>query len=506
MEEAMNKLNHAFKLSLFIIVLFLLIACGNLQPESSSVTESTTISTKSPEIETNSVPDMSSSLDQLQVVGNKIVNENGEVVVLRGYGINDPILLSDGRFEEDPNWTVALFREVHDWGATIVRLPIHPPNFKKDEAEALEILDQAIQWADMNDLYVIIDYHAFAFPPREFLAKLCYETCTAATMADTIHFWQVVSERYAGNNTVAFYEIFNEPASHPWTAGIQENQEDWLIWRDFNELVIDMIRVNDPDTIVLSSGLSFSKDQSFILAYPVERGNVAYAVHHNPTSSWKFGEIADHFPVVVTEVSFTLGLTGSEAYSNESKHNGSQLYRYDVTDLMIEKDMSWTVAAFAPSWGGFTMIEDGSFKPTETGLFWKEFITGLDHQITTGERISEDRNAFSAAVGKWKSSDPSDGRSLSLVILDQSDNKYQIRFDDEVVPLCGKTQYGQPRWGGRARGEGKAFFNKLDVGPLNIECDNETNFVGGLYFNSFVHDPETDTLTDIFGSTWTRIE
>jgi endoglucanase len=496
-------------LTLLCCVILLASACTTQspapQPDPTSTspapdpTESSTEPTHPPISPTPSMP----AMPRLQVVGNKLVNEDGEIVILRGMGINDPILLDMERFSNEPEWNKDLFRELQDWGVTIVRFPIHPPNFIGNEEDAFEVLDQGIEWAGEYGMYVILDFHAFGFPPSGFLRKLCYESCLAATVADEIRFWQEISGHYAGNNTVAFYELFNEPASAPWD-GLPEVKEEWLTWKNYNEMIIDLIRQNDPETIVLVAGLSFAKDQSFIPEFPVVRSNVAYAVHHNPTSPWQFGDVAERFPVVVTEVSFTLGLGGDESYSNESNYLGSEPYRYAITNSFDEYGVSWVVAAFAPSWGGFTMIEGPDFTPTETGLFWKDHLSSYNRQISTGEMIAGDEDIFSGAVGGWARIDPSDGSALRLNIFSKGSGVYRVQYLDDKVPLCGLRNNRIPKWGAEAAGTVEAFFQKLDVGPFYLSCDSGDGDVGGLYFDSLIYDPESDTLTDLHGSTWSR--
>ena len=61
------------------------------------------------------------SQDWISVSGNKFVNESGETLVFRGVNIRDPHNL-----EEEGHWTKAHFQEAKDWGANVIRLPIHP--------------------------------------------------------------------------------------------------------------------------------------------------------------------------------------------------------------------------------------------------------------------------------------------------------------------------------------------------------------------------------------------
>lgn len=194
-------------ISILVCIAFIISGCGGIgQPSSTNGTPEVNLAPLISPSPTPHPPDFS----RLQVVGNKIVNEDGEIVVLRGLGIAEMIYLATGTY--DVPWNEELFRTVHDWGSTVIRVPVAPVRFFQDEERGLELLDQAIEWAGKYGMYVIINFNAFGFPPTGFLADS--NSVELASNVDTIRFWQVVSARYAGNNTVAFYEIINEPAIH----------------------------------------------------------------------------------------------------------------------------------------------------------------------------------------------------------------------------------------------------------------------------------------------------
>ena len=70
------------------------------------------------------------------------------------------------------------------------------------------------------------------------------------------------------------------------------------------------------------------------------------------------------------------------------------------------------------------------------------------------------------------------------------------------MPLCNGNRPGNTRISAEAAGAGEAFYQKLDLGPLPLDCSN--GWVGGLLFESLVYDPEMDTLSDIQGTIWSR--
>ena len=129
------------------------------------------------------------SMDWISVEGNKFVNESGETFVFKGVNIRNPHGL-----EEDGHWTLAHFQEAKNWGANVVRLPIHPAAWRARGEEAyLQLIDQGIVWARELGLYLILDWHSIGNLKEEMYQNEMYVT----TMEETKAFWATVSARYA---------------------------------------------------------------------------------------------------------------------------------------------------------------------------------------------------------------------------------------------------------------------------------------------------------------------
>jgi parallel beta-helix repeat protein len=101
----------------------------------------------------------------------KLVDENDNVVVLRGVNIPDPYYLDHkdhkGKFNED------FFRGLHSMGVNVIRVPVHPIFWKKLGAEeyTTKYLDKIVEWAYKYKFYVILDWHAIGNPKFK---GICY--------------------------------------------------------------------------------------------------------------------------------------------------------------------------------------------------------------------------------------------------------------------------------------------------------------------------------------------
>ena len=109
-----------------------------------------------------------------------------------------------------------------------------------------------------------------------------------------------------GNNTVAFYELFNEPTIYRGELG----SLPWSEWKKINEHMISLIRAYDPETIPLVAGLDWAYDLSPLRDDPVNAEGIAYVTHPyafkrgqpwEPRWEENFGFAADKYPVVATE-------------------------------------------------------------------------------------------------------------------------------------------------------------------------------------------------------------
>jgi len=306
---------------------------------------------------------------QLRVLRNRFVNEDGNTVILRGIAIMDPVLLASRRNPSLGNWREKIFQVISEWGANIVRIPVHPPMFYDyGVTKSLRVLDQAVEWAAKYNLFVIIDYHGLGFPPDVYNAT----EWAATTEEELIHFWGIVPERYEGNNVVAFYQYYNEPK--------RDNSrrlliEDWLLWKEFSEKVIDVIREKDPDTIIIVSAMKGGNDLSFALDAPIERPNIAYEVHPFPGQSrwcpWDkcLGKVSEVYPVIV-EYGFD-NETWVDEFLQESSFVGPERYRDAVMEYVNERGLCWTTWVFSHDWTP-RMLLDTDFTPSEFGQFVKD--------------------------------------------------------------------------------------------------------------------------------------
>jgi aryl-phospho-beta-D-glucosidase BglC (GH1 family) len=326
--------------------------------------------------------------DTFHVEGTMLVDSAGQETVFRGLVPLDPVYQYYASLPDSPYyepyyipWGREHFEKMAAWGATIVSLSIHPVTWRTHGKEqCLAILDQAIEWAADYGMYVYIDYHSIGFPPSgeyESMVNHLYGEIYVTTEEETRAFWRDISSYYAGNNVVALYHLFNEPVYEGFTGDDPKyiaTTSDWLQWKAFAEELIDIVRTNDPDAVIMVSGLNWAYDLSFVVDYPVERGNIVYSTHPYPDSngyrSWDeaFGVVRDRYPVFATEFGFSIG-----GEKDEETYFGPGRYRDAIKYYLEKEKISWTAWCFSYIWTP-ALLEDRSYTPTEPGIFFRSWL------------------------------------------------------------------------------------------------------------------------------------
>ncbi len=230
-------------------------------------------------------------MDLLQVKQNKIVNRQGNPVRLRGTcvggwmnmenfingypGVESGIRaamadvlgpkaefffdrLLDHFLSEDDILFIA------QSGANVVRLALNYRHFEDDarprewKESALARLDRVVRWCAAHNLYVILDLHAVQGSqnpdwhsdnpnsPALFWQHRDFQDRWVAL-------WEELARRYAGNPTIAGYDVVNEPQTAPAHGNPRADTLNSLYRR-----VVAAVRAMDPTHIIFIEGDGFA--------------------------------------------------------------------------------------------------------------------------------------------------------------------------------------------------------------------------------------------------------
>ncbi len=311
-------------------------------------------------------------LPKISVIGNNFTTPNNKPFIFRGLNTADPEnLLKKG------HWDKAFFQEIKNWGANIVRLPIHPRSWRTlGKTEYLKQLDLGVAWAHELGLYVIIDWHSIGNLRTEMYQSEGYET----TKKETFEFWRTMASHYKNNNTVAFFELFNEPT----IAKGQLGTCSWAEWKALNEEIIGIIRANGGTAIPLVAGFNWAYDLKEIAKNPIEAEGIGYVSHPYPmkrqkpwenhwTADWGF--VKEKYPLILTEIGFSL----ANEQGNHTPVTDDGEYGDAITKYCDEKGISWVVWVFDDRWAP-RMFSDWNFTPTTQGKYFKNALLERKNQ------------------------------------------------------------------------------------------------------------------------------
>ena len=263
-------------------------------------------------------------MERLQVKDGKIVNPAGKPIRLRGTCVGGWMNMENfingyPGDESGTRWTMAQtlgpakaefffdrlldyflaeedIRFIKECGATVVRLPVNYRHFEHDAApfqypeKGFTRLDRVIRWCTKHGLYVIIDLHAVQGwqnpdwhcdnPSRQTLFW------TQKQFQDRfVALWEEFARRYAGNPTVAGYNVMNEPVTNtPFGRFSNSYAPNWDIINRVYRRVVTAIRAIDPATIIFLEGDYFSS--LFSGLEPPFAENLVYSSHNYSASGF----------------------------------------------------------------------------------------------------------------------------------------------------------------------------------------------------------------------------
>jgi len=310
-------------------------------------------------------------LSRVSVQGPRFVTADGQPLVFRGLAMSDP-----DKLERNGQWNRAYFEAAKSWGANIVRFAVHPAAWRiHGQQEYLKLLDRGVAFAREQDLYVILDWHSIGnLPGGKFFAlnsELYPPDGYRTTKEETFEFWRTMARRYGKETTVAFFELFNEPA-----LGGAMGTCTWTEWKALQEELITMIRANGGQAVPLVAGFNFGYDLTPVAREPLQAEGIGYVAHPYPmkakqpwdanwTRDWGF--VAEKHPLILTEI----GFLPADEPGGYNPITGDETYGDALTSYCAQRGISYTVWCFDPHWSP-TVIKDWNFTPTRQGAYFKK--------------------------------------------------------------------------------------------------------------------------------------
>jgi endoglucanase len=240
----------------------------------------------------------------LEVSGNQIINQKGDTVYLRGFGLGGMLHMEnfiDGYPSNEETMREGLlnvlgekkynlffdtflksyFTEpdaeyIHSLGLNLVRIPINYHLFEDDmnprviKQGAFVYLDKVIELCAKHQIYTIIDLHALpGFQNQHWHSDNPTHKALFWKHKDfqdrALHLWEVIAEHYKNQPWIAGYDLMNEPA---------EPTGEKLF--PYYKRLRDAIRKFDPNHILFLEGDRYATDFS---TFTEVWDNVVYTNH-----------------------------------------------------------------------------------------------------------------------------------------------------------------------------------------------------------------------------------
>ena len=214
---------------------------------------------------------------QLRVRGKNLVDQNNEIMVLRGMSLFWSQWGSAYYNKETIKW----LRD--DWKCTIIRAAIgvesggYLDNKITELSHAYAAIDACIQLG----IYVIVDWHDHHAEDH---------------LDEALEFFGTIAHKY-GDKPNILYEIYNEPVNVSW-------QNDLIPYAD---TVVAEIRKYDPDNLIIVGTPTWSQDVDDVIGHEIDDKNVAYTLHFyaGTHGQWLRDKaslaISANIPVFITE-------------------------------------------------------------------------------------------------------------------------------------------------------------------------------------------------------------
>ena len=302
-------------------------------------------------------------LPLISVKGNKFVDPQGNTMLFRGLSIADP-----DKIEHQGHWSPEFFAHVQQTGTRLVRIPVHPIAWReRGPVPYLKLLDQAVEWCTSLNMYVDIDWHTIGNLNKELFQDPMYQT----SPGETFNFWRIVARHFAGNNTVAFYELFNEPTTY----NDQLGPASWDEWKHTNENLITLIRGYDHQNIPLVAGFDWAYDLTPLHTNPIQAEGIGYVTHpypHKRSKPWEpkwdedFGFAAGRYPIIATEIGYWTGPNTNP----QSADYGPAIVKY-----LENRGISWTAWVYDPEWEP-SLINSWNYDLSDSGKFFSQAMRG----------------------------------------------------------------------------------------------------------------------------------
>jgi hypothetical protein len=304
----------------------------------------------------------------LRTLGKKIINSNGDPVLLKGVGLGGWMLQegymmnssggADTQHEFIEKLTTLIGAEkteefysnwrqnfvtkqdvdsIAKWGFNSIRLPMHYNLFTlpiEEEPVArentwldagFEMVDELLSWCESNQIYLILDLHAAPGGQGKDAAISDYDDTKPSlwesefNKSKTVALWGKLAARYKDKQWIGGYDLLNEVN---WPLGSN-------VLRELYVRITNEIRAVDSNHILFIEGNGFANDFSGLT--PPWDANMVYSPH----KYWTYNDTASIQWVLDIRAQHNVPLWLGESGEN------SNVWFTEAINLLEDNDIGW---------------------------------------------------------------------------------------------------------------------------------------------------------------------
>ena len=404
------------------------------------------------------------------------------------------------------------FALMGSWNANVVRMGLNQDFWLAGsplyDASYANTVDNAIAWAEMAGMDVILDLH---WSDRGTLGSCPPSAGCQQLMADanSVTFWSEVAARYKNDGRVMF-ELYNEPHDIPWQVW-KSGGDTGQGWQAVGmQQLYDTVRATGAQNLVLIGGLNWGYDLSGVPANRIGGYNIVYTTHPygtpdgftRPPSEWNrtWGFLTQTDPVVATE----FGVLNDNSCGTQYQQ---QVIAY--ADAHFAGWTAWVWFAGDCSTGFITLIRDWAGTPSPEGTIVRAALLGYNDPPASPPRPRSGPDfgyTFDGGTQGWHLNNyddpnlqnlavhPPAGGTVPSLIFDPADGNpnpgaLQLRvgftaFDQYVDNAVFLSQPGQNLAGKTLHARVKLVSGSLPNGGVQLYTLTGPNYTWGATFVS----------------------
>ena len=349
---------------------------------------------------------------------------------------------------QDNYWTTQDFDNCQALGINCIRLPFWYMNFVDFNGNYIDGCFDRIDWfieqAGQRGMYVILDFHGAPGSQngsdhsgvdggsnKEGASEFFFGSKAYNNQQLYYDIWYKIAQRYAGNPTVAGYDLLNEPfCTYRYNSSYSADQLHSMLWDIYNN-AYNVIRSADPDHVIIMEATWDAWDLPNPSAYGWQ--NVMYEYHNY---------LYDDYD----------NANGQQIANMQNKLNGISSMNYNVPSYMGEFSYFNNTSAWQQ---GLELLNNyginwttWTYKVTGSNNNW-----GLYNQNVTKANVSTD--SYDTIYSKWSQVGRSSVNS-SLV------NAIKSYFSG----TAGSSSAGGQGQGAASLADGEYYFSAVDNGKI----------------------------------------